>query len=199
MNSSSQALRPDCVTSATDALWLRGQRAGPQEAEERRGDVSTSTLTIADVRAHHDGLYTCTAFNGVGVPDSSSLHLKVLCRYTYAALCTSKSLWVYIHSSLHLKVLCGYIYTALCTSKSSVGIYTQLSAPQSPLWVYIQALCTAKSSVSIYNSLHRKVLCGYIHTALCTSEFSVGTYSFVFFLCVFLLIIMYVIMRPSTP
>ena len=124
VNSSSQALRPDCVTSATDALWLRGQRAGPQEAEERRGDVSTSTLTIADVRAHHDGLYTCTAFNGVGVPDSSSLHLKVLCRYTYAAL---------------------------CTSNSSVGIYTQLSAPQSPLWVYI------------HSSLHLKVLCGYIY------------------------------------
>ena len=165
MKSSSQALRPDCVTSATYTLWLRGQRAGPQEAEETSGDVSTSTLAIADVRAHHDGLYTCTAFNGVGVPDSSSLHLKVLCGYIYTALCTSKSsvgiytqlsapqspLWVYIHSSLHLKVLYGHIHTALCTSKSSVGIY-------------------------IYIYLHLKVLCGYIHTALCTSESSVGTY-----------------------
>ncbi|XP_070202200.1 protein amalgam-like isoform X2 [Littorina saxatilis] len=40
--------------------------------------MTTSTLMINGIKAQDDGIYTCTAFNGVGVADKSSVHLKVL-------------------------------------------------------------------------------------------------------------------------
>ena len=57
---------------------------------------------------------------------------------------------IYIQLSAPQSPLWVYIYIYICTSKSSVGIYIQISAPQSPLWVHT------------YSCLHLKILCGYI-------------------------------------
>ena len=38
------------------------------------------SIVIQDVTRHHSGIYTCTANNNVGQPDTAEIDLKVLCK-----------------------------------------------------------------------------------------------------------------------
>ena len=54
---------------------------GAVPASSQRTCPSNSCLTLASVTREQGGVYTCSADNGVGSPDTATIALTVQCEY----------------------------------------------------------------------------------------------------------------------
>ena len=68
----------------TDVVASTSLEMAVKETRQRyRVDLHTASFTVVNISTEDAGMYTCTAYNGLGAPAAASAYLNVTCTLAY--------------------------------------------------------------------------------------------------------------------